>query len=51
MELDGVFGVPPEEIQKNTRLMEAFTRLFKQFVTNNYISIDDLKSDLEKGGS
>jgi hypothetical protein len=46
-ELDSVFGVPPESIQKNARLMGAFTRLFKQFVTNNYISLDDLKSDLE----
>lgn len=46
-ELDSVFGVPPESIQKNARLMGAFTRLFKQFVSNNYISLDDLKSDLE----
>jgi len=49
-ELDSVFGVPPESIQKNARLMGAFTRLFKQFVTNNYISLDDLKSDLEDDG-
>ena len=50
-ELDSVFGVPPESIQKNARLMGAFTRLFKQFITNNYISLDDLKSDLEDSGS
>ncbi|MBN1881258.1 MAG: hypothetical protein JW885_03710 [Deltaproteobacteria bacterium] len=50
-ELDNVFGVPPEQVQKNTRLMGAFTRLFKQFISHNYISVDDLKSDLEEGGS
>ena len=50
-ELDSVLGVPPEAIQKNARLMGAFTRLFKQFVMNNYISLDDLKSDLEGSGS
>jgi hypothetical protein len=50
-ELDNVFGVPPEAIQKNARLMGAFTRLFKQFIMNNYISLDDLKSDLEGNGS
>jgi hypothetical protein len=50
-ELDGVFGVPPESIQKNARLLGAFTRLFKLFVMNNYISLDDLKNDLEENGS
>ena len=51
VELDSIFGVPPETIQKNARLMGVFTRLFKQFVTKNYISLDDLKSDLEGDGS